>query len=168
MPEVILPTEGIFSGRTAPIGQKGAPSDIFAYQPNPIGEFFTGINRSISDFINARLNIGVKGQAGGSNTPGGYSVPRPGANIDNVRYSGNNFPTRTALVTGGTVATTGLVAYTATNPGVQQTTQSVVGSLSPGLNATFKAAGDFTSFLTQNPLILIGGLAIVGLVLLKK
>lgn len=76
-----------------------------------------------------------------------------------------------ALATGGIVGTGAFVAITATNPGFQQTVQSQTGAIQSIADAAKQAtqsAGQVTDFLTKNPLILIGGLAILAIALLKK
>ena len=118
---------------------------FLGYHANPVGEAVSNAGSSISDFFSNLFS---------GNTP---SVPRTVSSINpNILVGG---------IAAGTAAVSSAVILT--NPGVQQTAQS----FSQGFNNIAKSAQQTTSFLTSTPygpILLVGGLILIGLVVLKK
>ena len=118
---------------------------FLGYHANPVGEAVTNAGNSISDFFSNLFS---------GNTPG---VPRTVSPISPNVIAGS------AAVGAAAIGSTIIL----TNPGVQQTAQS----FSSGFNSVAKTIQQGTNFLTSTsygPILLVGGLILVGLVVLKK
>lgn len=155
------------TGITSSGGKLGirTPADVFTpSQPNPfasIGNFLrsflqtTGATQEQAASFTTRLRSlfsGNPAQVTKIQTNPAYvdtTIPRP-----------QGFPTRTAII-GGTVSTTAIGGtLVLLNPGVQKTAQSFA-PLGQGL-------GSITQVFANNPLLIVGGLILIGVVLLKK
>lgn len=125
------------------------PKDIFNYQPNPIGQAVSNTASQIGDFFSNLFKFGNVSNA----VDTGAATPRISSSFN------------PNLVIGSTavLGSTALIYATATNPGVQSTTQTVANAIKPLTSAT-------NSVLSTNygPYIVIGGLLLIGALILKK
>ena len=117
---------------------------FLGYHANPLGEAVNNAGNSIGDFFSKFIG----------NTP---SVPRTVSPISPNVIAGS-------AAVGATAVSSAIIL---TNPGVQQTAQS----FSSGFNSVAKTIQQGTNFLTSTsygPILLVGGLILIGLVILKK
>lgn len=130
------------------------PQDVFSTGSGAL-KFIENIPSSISDFFS-----------------GAFS--KPSTPIDttiNTRTPTVRINPNLVVGSAATVGTGVIIYATATNPGVQKTVQANTGaiqSIADAFKTTAGAGAQFTDFLTKNPLILVGGLAILAIALIKK
>lgn len=142
---------------TFPAAGAQAPSPSFwdsvaqaiGYHPNPAGEAVSSAGSQVGDFFSNLFRFG--------------NVSNPvDTSIQTPRVS-TSYTAPIIAASAGAVGTSALIYATATNPGVQSTTQAVANAIKPLSQAT-------NSVLSSNygPFIVIGGLVLLGVVLFKK
>ena len=159
-----MPLDITFPNANEVFGGYKTPADVFPQIPqyDPFGLKATG--QGISDFFSNGFKNLVS-----SLTPKSSVITD--TSTQTVR---TNLPLRTIAASAGVVGTGITVYATATNPDLNKTLQtnsSALATIAEALNNTSKAGLGIANFFTSSPygpVILIGGLALLGIVLLKK
>ena len=147
------------------ISQSGTQfSDIFQVFGRGAGTGSSDISNSFGQISNFIKNLFTSKSSLPPSDISGGQVGFPSQIVGKVQSLPRTVNPNLVIGTAGALGTTGFLALTATNPGVQQTAQS----FSSGFNSLAQGAGSITNTLSQNPLILIALIGLGVIVILKK